>query len=435
MKNIKIFVALMATLVFTIFSLPIAQAQTKKPATPPKVQFSVHAPKNVQIEYRVRETFPILNYVFFNIGSTEIQDCYVMLKKEQVKDFKEDQLEVFQPKRLSGRSNRQLTAYYNVLNILGDRLQKNPTTTINLVGSSEEGIEDGKKMAQSVKGYLIGIFGIESARITTEGRDKPKIRSGKTVATQEDKRITEGNRRVSIESSSPVLLMQFQSGSDAPLMPVEMVGVQEAPLKSYAVFTAKGAKAAYKEWSIEMRDESAKTQKFGPYTNETISIPGKSILGTRPEGNFTVTMIGKTKGGKIEKKYASMHLVLWTPPKNEEGMRYSIVFGFNDSKAMASNEKYLTDIVTPKIPKGGTLFIQGYTDNIGDEDSNQALSLARAEMVRDIIQAALTKADRTDVRIETYGYGEDETVSPFDNTYPEERFYNRTVIIDILQAN
>jgi len=29
-------------------------------------------------------------------------------------------------------------------------------------------------------------------------------------------------------------------------------------------------------------------------------------------------------------------------------------------------------------------------------------------------------------------YGEDEAMSPFENKYPEERFYNRTVIIDIL---
>jgi hypothetical protein len=36
------------------------------------------------------------------------------------------------------------------------------------------------------------------------------------------------------------------------------------------------------------------------------------------------------------------------------------------------------------------------------------------------------------VKFDTYGFGEDVRRAPFDNRLPEERFYNRTVIIDIL---
>jgi hypothetical protein len=32
------------------------------------------------------------------------------------------------------------------------------------------------------------------------------------------------------------------------------------------------------------------------------------------------------------------------------------------------------------------------------------------------------------------GYGEDSNRSPFNNKFPEERFYNRTVIIDIFNT-
>ena len=35
-------------------------------------------------------------------------------------------------------------------------------------------------------------------------------------------------------------------------------------------------------------------------------------------------------------------------------------------------------------------------------------------------------------RVEVHGDGEDENLAPIDNKYPEERFYNRTVVIDIL---
>jgi len=113
-------------------------------------------------------------------------------------------------------------------------------------------------------------------------------------------------------------------------------------------------------------------------------------------------------------------------------MRYSVIFEFNQSEAIALYEKYLTDIVTPKIPKDGTVIIHGHTDIIGDEATNMTLSLARANDVRGIIESALSKAGRTDVKFEVYGFGEDQNLAPFENKYPEERFYNRTVIIDLI---
>lgn len=76
--------------------------------------------------------------------------------------------------------------------------------------------------------------------------------------------------------------------------------------------------------------------------------------------------------------------------------------------------------------------IHGYTDIIGDEDYNKKLSLARANDVHQILLSALSKAGRNDVQFEVYGFGEDQTLSPFYNRFPEERFYNRTVIIDII---
>jgi len=398
------------------------------------VRFTINAPKNIPGERRMRETFPILNYVFFDLGSTAIPEAYVLLQRSQVKDFKEDQLEVFKPKRLSGRSNRQMEAYYNVLNILGDRMGKNPETSINLVGSSESGTEDATAMAESVKRYLVNIFDINVARITTEGRDKPKLPSEKLGATLDLKLLKEGDRRVSIESSSPALLMQFQSGPYAPLMPVELVETQEAPLDSYVTFTVEGARKELQSWSLEVKDEKGKVQNLGPFYNEKVSMPGKMLLGSRLQGDYTVTMLGKTNSGQIVKQMASMHTTLWTPDKNEEGTRFTVIFGFDESKAISIYEKYLTDIVAPKIPKGATVVIHGYTDIIGDTDYNQNLSLNRAMEVKRIIESTLSKSGKTDVKMEVYAFGEDEILSPFNNNFPEERFYNRTVIIDILPA-
>lgn len=399
-----------------------------------ETQFSVDSPKNTPISLRVSEIFPLRNYVFFNEGSNAIPNRYELLRKEDVKDFKEDQLKITSIENLSGRSTRQMTVYYNILNILGDRMQKNPSTTITLVGSSEEGPESGRAMANSIKIYLTDVFSISAARISVEGRTKPEIPSEQPGGKRELELLREGDRRVSIESNSPVLLMEFQSGPNAPLKPVMITYPQTAPPESDVVFNNVGAKENLVSWKLEIKDENGKVQTFGPYKEDKASIAGKSILGNRPEGNYNVKMIGTTKTGQNTIKEAPAHFTLWTPAKVEEGIRFSIIYEFNESKATSIYEKYLTEIVTPKIPVGATVIIKGHTDIIGGETHNQDLSLARANDVKVLIAKSLSKAGRNDVTFQVNGFGEDENASPFNNKTPEERFYNRTVIIDIIPA-
>ncbi|QSB28772.1 OmpA family protein [Flavobacterium sp. CLA17] len=400
--------------------------------TASKVQFSVNAPENIPGERNVREVFPLRNYVFYDLNSNKIPSRYKLLKKEDVKDFNEDQIGITASTNASGRSARQMTVYYNVINILGSRMVKNPAANVTLVGSSEKGSDDGVAMAESIKTYLVSVFEINATRIMTKGQLKPAIPSEQPGATKELVLLREGDHRVSIESNSPELLMEFQVGPDAPLKPLELVTLQEAPIDSYITVDATGAGQAYSSWSLEITDPDGKVKVFGPYNKEKVSIPGKSIMGTRSEGDYKVKMIGKTKNGGIEEKVTTSHMVLWTPSKTEEGLRYSIIFEFNKSKAIAMYQKYLTDVVTPKIPKNSVVIIHGHTDIIGEESYNLNLSLERANEVKGIIEKTLSNSGRKDVKFEVHGFGEDESMSAFENKLPEERFYNRTVIIDII---
>jgi outer membrane protein OmpA-like peptidoglycan-associated protein len=414
--------------------LPVKQPDTVAVVVvpTPDVVFTVNAPKNIPTERRVREVFPLRNYVFFDLGSTKIPERYVLLEKNQVKDFKEDQLELFRPKNLSGRSERQMIVYYNVLNILGDRMGKNKNANINLVGSSEKGPADGKLMSEEVKNYLVTIFGISASRISTEGNTKPNIPSEQSGGTKDLVLLREGDRRVSIESASADLLMEFQMGPNSPLKPIEIVGVQDAPLDSYVSFNNAGASKAFSSWKMEIKDNKGVVQYFGPYTQEYVTIPGKTILGTRPEADFTIKMIGRTMDNKIVTKETTAHMVLWTPSTLQEGMRFSVIYEFNESKAIGIYEKYLTEIVAPKVADGATVIIHGHTDIIGDNGYNEKLSMARANDVKTILKNSLVKMGRNNVKYELYGFGEDENLSPFENNFPEQRFYNRTVIIDII---
>ena len=397
-----------------------------------EVTFTTNPPTNVATVKVVREVFPIRNYVFFNETSTAIPNRYIILNKSEVKDFKEDQVQFKTPNTVSGRSERQMLVYYNILNILGDRMVKNPNTTITLVGSSENGRQEGLVMAQNIKTYLVTVFEIKENRIALEGRDKPAVPSEQIGGTKELGLLREGDRRVSIESNSPELLMEFQSGKNAPLKPIEIVTSNQNQSND-VVFDVKGAQESLSFWSLQIKDEKGKTQNYGPYTEEQVSIPRATIMGNQPEGDYKVVMTGTTKSGKVINQESTMRLTPYVAPVVQESIRFSVIYEFNESKAINIYDKYLTEVVAPKIPKNGTVIITGHTDVIGEVDYNKNLSLARANDVKSILEKSLAASGRTDVKFQVRGEGENEKLAPFENKYPEERFYNRTVIIDIVK--
>jgi outer membrane protein OmpA-like peptidoglycan-associated protein len=215
------------------------------------------------------------------------------------------------------------------------------------------------------------------------------------------------------------------------LKPVQIVAVVEDPLDSYVLFNAVGAKESFASWSIEVKDSKGKVQRFGPSTKDQIQISGNKILGDKPAGDYTVVMLGQTKSGKSVRKEATVRLVRRDEPKRE-AVRYSILFDFDKSKSIASYDVFLTDMVAPLVPDSSTIVIHGYTDTIGEEEYNENLSRERVQDTRSILERAIEKSGKKGIVFETFGFGEDMQYAPFDNYYPEQRFYNRTVIIDIV---
>jgi outer membrane protein OmpA-like peptidoglycan-associated protein len=397
-----------------------------------QVQFSVRAPKIVPAGRIVKETFPLRNSVFFDAGSASVPNRYIQLDAGQAGSFREALLQDGQPANLNtGRSARQLLVYHNILNIIGDRLRSNPQSAILLTGAADKNAAEGKQMAENVKEYLVNVFGIDPSRITTEGREKPVIASEQPGATRELDLLREGDRRVDITSNSPELLLQVGGKSSPFLAPVQINAVQADPLDSHVIFTNQGASELLKSWSVSLTDEQGNVQRYGPFSNDQASVPGTTILKNNSVGNYKVMMTGETKSGNIVQKESFISL-----QKNatiiQEGLRYSILFDFDRSKTIASYEAFLADVVAPLIPENGYVIIHGHTDIIGEETYNHSLSHDRAKGTQEILEQALARAGKKGVRFETYGFGEDESMAPFENDMPEKRFYNRTVIIDIV---
>lgn len=397
-----------------------------------EIQFYVRAPKVFPSTRQVRENFPLRNSIFFEMGATQISSRYIQLNATEASLFNEEQLQAGQPNNLYiGRSSRQLEIYHHILNILGDRMRRNTESSIILVGSSDKNPAEGALMATNVKDYLVEKFQIDSSRITTEGRDKPVIPSEQPFSTSQLDLLHEGDRRVDIESNSASLLMEVGVVNPGYLKPVQITSLQRNPLDSYVIFTTLGATELLESWNLKLTDERGNFQQFGPFTLDQASISSKQILGNDLQGNYDVVMVGVTKSGKKVKKTSIVSLTKPTEIK-QEGLRYSILFDFDKSQSIASYENFLTTVVAPLVSDNDLVIIHGHTDIIGDEKYNHTLSNERAHGVHEIFIKAFSASAKKGIKFEIYGFGEDANAAPFENSTPEERFYNRTVIIDII---
>ncbi|MCC8426434.1 outer membrane beta-barrel protein [Mucilaginibacter sp. UR6-11] len=391
---------------------------------------AIRAPKTLP-RREVSETLPLLNAVFFDESSTSIPSRYVLLSANEAAAFREVQLQQPKSGNMPGRSAAQLNTYHNVLNVVGDRMRSNPSAAIVLNGASAAGPADGRAMASSVKQYLVTVFGIDGSRIAVQGSFKPHPPSEKIGGTKNLDLLGAENRRVDIESTSPQLLGEVGGGM---MKPVQIVDSQEDPLDSHVVLTVDSAQQLLKSWYVDVVGANGTTQHYGPYYKDVESIPGRTILGTSPAGDYTVTMTGETKNGTLVKKEGTVHLAR-QDEKALKGLRYSIIFSFDQATTIASYNKFLTNKVAPLITNGANVVIHGHTDIIGEGVYNQKLSESRAQQTQQVIERALANLGVSNVKFDTSGFGADPAHSPFDNNLPEERFYNRTVIIDIIPVN
>jgi len=386
----------------------------------PSMDVSLRAPSNITEERKLIEFFPLRNYLFFEDGSTTLPSKYVKLNTSQASSFDEKSLLEPAVTGTSGattRSQRQMGVYYNGLNVYGERLRNNSTATITLVGSAPAEA-DGKAMAEDVKSYLVSAFGIDASRITTKGQRRPPHESGTRATPKEDLGlVAEENRRVEVLSSD-----------NSIMMPVEIHSTQAEPIDNDLVLgvTTMGP---IESWTVNVNGNGY-NQTYGPYRGSSQRIDAKPILGTSQSGTYTATVTATTASGKTVTKTQNFQLVKTELPP-VTGQRFSILFEFDESKTVKTYEQFLRQEVAPKIPSGSSVVIHGHTDKVGEEDYNIDLSNRRSTETQRVLQDELTKLGRT-VTFDAYGFGETEMRAPFENTTPEGRYYNRTVLIEVI---
>lgn len=396
----------------------------------PEVGVAITTPIGGVATPRVRQEYlPLLNYVFFDEGQTSSMPArYNRMSQAQAMSFSETEL-LPAPQPTAGasgntgettRSERQLQVYRNVTNIVGNRMRENTSAKITLVGSGKSA-QEGRQRAELVKNYLVNSFGISSDRIEVKGQTVPPHASGTRVTPESDlPLVAEENNRVEILTSD-----------DELLRPVKLNVYENEPIESDIILSvASNTRVSY--WKVEI-DGSGRKATYGPFYSNVARINAAPVLGDKKSGTYNARITAVAADGT--EVYTTESFTLAKAQSDpEESSRYSILFEYDDSESLSKYEDFLRKTVAPKIADGSMVFIHGHTDVAGKEEYNAELSEARAEEAEKILADELKSLGR-DVTFETYGLGESEYRSPFGNDDPEERYYNRTVMIEIVSPS
>ncbi len=386
---------------------------------PPKGTVAIQPAKLTIEEVTTIDSSPLLNYVFFETGQSDIPSRYATLSSQaDTKAFNESQLKDTMEK------------YTHVLNIIGSRLRANPEARIKIVGcNSNRGDEYNRKdlsrsRAESVRAYLKYIWGIESARMDLEARNRPAVASASSV----DEGRTE-NQRVEIYSESPALLdtikstyvenisnaqevrvlPQIQSGYDLARWTVALIG------DGTLIDSTAGQGDLMPTYQFNLNDIGLGRIRGYENIGANIEVEDKKGHTYKTHASTSVSFIrreervAKKEGYKVMEKYAL------------------ILFDFNRADIKDRNRAVLDRIVTriKEVPTA-RVTIEGHTDTIGKEAYNIDLSKRRAKAAYDMITAG---GNMNSENITYEGAGPHNPL--FDNNMPEGRALNRTVTVTL----
>ena len=368
-----------------------------------------HAGLSIEEQVR-RETMPLLNYVFFGENDAELPERYVRLSAEQSSDYD-----------VRSISEETLSRYYHLLNIIGMRLRDDASITVTLTGTTDgsEAPEIARMRAEHVASYLNTVWGV--------AHDRMRILSRALPEAQSSSRSPEGreeNRRVEITSTDPSLLA-----------PLHIEDVQHV-LKPSSVrfYPSIVAEAGVDVWRFEVRQGARVLRESDGFATWPDSIPWnwRDTEGKLPDPDVPLTFslsARDTRGqeARSEEREIPIHMVTLErkqieqlPDRTIERISL-ILFDFDRADIGTRNEQMLL-ATAPRLTEKSTILVRGYTDAIGNEEYNRALSQRRAAAVKEKLQ---TLVPGRSIRSEGLG----ESVLLFDNTYPEGRFYCRTVQI------
>lgn len=374
---------------------------------------------NTIVTKNIMGYFPVHPYVFFDKGNKRIPARYVSLSKADAQKFSETDLENFKRGDMTVQQtnvDQLMSTYYNVMNMYGDRMRRNPKEKLLLRGCDPLEV-DGEGSATQVKSYLVDNYGIDPARITivVEKAIKPSG-SGATDPSFANL-IDDENRRVVFVFSNPDMYK-----------PVMYSIKDESSIDNDMIFSMRSS-VPYKSWTVTIVGQG-KTLNYGPFTSASARISPEQIMRGRDEGEFNAKTTIIMRDGSVSSEDADFTLYKNKTVKNAS--RYLMIYDYNKSDAVATYESKIRTEITPGMAAGNSVIIHGHTDIIGNEAGNQKLSQERADEAKRIVDDELSKENRS-VPVQAIGVGQTNMAYTFENKYPEGRMYNRNVFVEIIK--
>lgn len=386
----------------------------------PASKVNVSLPEdNTIVTKKIIGYFPIHPYVFFDKESSSIPSRYNILSKAEAKNFNESSIENFMQGDLTTKEtnvNQLMRSYYNVLNIYGDRLRKNPSEKLTLVSSD---IDEGSAMsnANTIKNYLITNYEIDPSRISIS-IEPPRKQSGSELTEAESlKMIADENRRVTFVFNNPKMTESLQYTIR-----------DESSIDNDMIFSL-GKDVEYKSWDISIVGES-KSMYFGPFESRRERINPAELMRFLQSGSYTSKVTITDKFGVKTSETIDFKLNKETELKN--ATRYLMLFDYNQSDAIKVYEQRIRNEIVPGIADGDKVIVHGHTDIIGTKEGNRILSQERSDAAKAIIVDQLSKEKRS-TYVQSIGIGQDKMQYTFDNKFPEGRMYNRNIFIEIIK--
>lgn len=384
---------------------------------PPSVALTASTHSLLMEEEIVRETFPLLNYVFFAEASAVIPDRYQRVSPVDIAEYDESAIE-----------GDALDFYYNVLNIVGSRLRAHPDMSVTIhgyvsnTGSERRNNRLASDRAETVRDYLRTVWGIDEERLgVATGALPPVPSSSKDTMGQAE------NRRVEITSEHPELLR--------PVTFVRRIaGITPESVRFTPTIEAEEGLAS---WVLTIEQQGRVfDRREGGRAESSLTWNWKNLAGELPaaSGDLVCRMLVRDQAGDTDVSDPITIGVREVKSERRQGVSVTeggitiekislILFPFDVAKPGERNEHIMNEYVYPRITPGSRITVNGYTDIIGSEEYNLKLSQQRADAVREILLQRM--GEEASERVTAVGHG--MTIPIFSNDNPEGRFYNRTV--------
>lgn len=354
---------------------------------------------------------PLLNYIFFDEGKSEMPRRYKLLNRGDFTNFSVDSI----------NKGDVLGTYHNILNIIGKRLKDNPSSDLKIIGcNSDIGIEENnldlsKQRAQNVFDYFVNNLGIDSFRLKLEYRNLPA-----KAANKNTKDGQEENRRVELISNdfsiiAPIITNESTIVTNPETIRFKNIIDSEIGIKNWGLSVYQNTQLL-KEYLggsnyLEQIDWELNKEKLThPKTDENLRFRLYASDGEQDEFNED----------SIEVKQVTIKTKKINKIDDKEINKFNLILFDVRSSVITENNKQILNIIQDYVKTDSQISITGYTDRLGDETYNNKLAEDRATS---------TLKELKNVNLKQIEYKGNSTL--YNPDLPEGRLYNRTVEIII----